>query len=322
MEPRTERIFVTRRIPESGIRLLRDRGFHVEISDADGVLPYDALLKKVRGVDAILSLLTDRIDGPVMDAAGPQLKVIGQFAVGFDNIDLEAAKARGVVVTNTPGVLTEATAELTVALIYAVARRIVEGDRYMRAGTFEGWAPMMLLGSSLTGKVLGIVGLGRIGEAVAQRLPQMTLLYYDVKRNLPMEQDRGAGYRELDDLLKTSDFLSLHVPLNNMTRHLLDAPRLAMMRRSACLINTSRGPVVDEAALVEALKKGRLRGAGLDVYEEEPRMAPGLADLSNVVVVPHIGSATEEARSAMSELAAKNIAAVLAGEKPLTPVTL
>lgn len=314
------KVFVTRRIPESGPALLRANGFDVEVSDFDGVLPREVLLEKVRGVDAILSLLTDRIDGDLMDAAGPQLKVIGQFAVGFDNIDLQAAAKRRVVVTNTPGVLTEATAELAVALIYAVARRIVEADRYMREGRFNGWAPLMLLGTNLVGKVLGLIGLGRIGQVVARRMGHMKILYHDTNRNEQLEHQLGIEYRELDDLLKTADVISLHVPLTDGTRHLIDSTHLGMVKSTAYLVNTSRGPVVDEAALVEALKTGRIKGAALDVYEEEPLMAPGLAELTNVVLVPHIGSATEEARSAMSELAARNIIAVLLGRKPLTPI--
>lgn len=316
------KIFVTRRIPDSGIRLLEEKGFDLEVSDFDGVLPRDALLRKVRGMDAILSLLTDRMDEELMDAAGPQLKVIGQFAVGFDNIDLKAAAERRIVVTNTPGVLTEATAELTVALIYALARRIVEADRHMRSGTFKGWAPLMLLGNDLTGKVLGLIGLGRIGQAVGERLPQMKIRYHDLNRKEQLEQTRGFEYRELNDLLREADFVSIHVPLTDQTRRLITMERLGMMKRSAYLINTSRGPVVDELSLVQALKTGRIKGAALDVYEEEPLMAPGLAELSNAVLVPHIGSATEEARSAMSELAAKNIIAVLSGQEPLTPVDM
>ncbi|HAR96459.1 MAG TPA: D-glycerate dehydrogenase, partial [Deltaproteobacteria bacterium] len=195
------KVFVTRRIPESGPAQLRANGFDVEVSDFDGVLPREVLLEKVRGVDAILSLLTDRIDGDLMDAAGPQLKVIGQFAVGFDNIDLQAAAERRIVVTNTPGVLTEATAELTIALIYGVTRRIVEADRYMRGGKFHGWAPLMLLGSSLGGKVLGLIGLGRIGQAVARRMGHMKILYHDLSRNEQVEYQLGVEYRELDELV-------------------------------------------------------------------------------------------------------------------------
>jgi glyoxylate reductase len=314
------RVFVTRRIPESGIVLLRERGFAVEISDADGVLPRETLLQKVKGAEGLLSLLTDRIDAELMDAAGPQLRVIGQFAVGFDNIDLRAAAERRITVTNTPGVLTEATAELAVALMYAVARRIVEADRYMREGNFQGWGPMMFLGNDLVGKTLGLVGLGRIGAAVAHRMQQMKILYYDIKRNESLEKKRGLEYRDLSNLLKESDLVSIHVPLNDKTKHMIGSEQLGLMKRTAYLINTSRGPIIDESALVAALRSGRIKGTALDVYEEEPRMAPGLAELPNTVLVPHIGSASEEARSAMSELAARNIAAVLSGEKPLTPV--
>lgn len=315
-------VFVTRKIPDLGIKLLREKGFGVEISDFNGVLPYKVLLQKVRGTDAILSLLTDRMDAELMDAAGPRLKVIGQFAVGFDNIDLEAAKERRIIVTNTPGVLTEATAELAVALIYAIARRIVEGDRYVRNGEFGGWGPMLFLGNNLVGKVLGIIGLGRIGKAVAQRLPQMKTIYYDRLRNEQFEEESGAEYRGLNEVLATADFISVHVPLAPQTQHLINAERLTLMKRTAYFINTSRGPVIDESALVDALKSGLIKGAALDVYEKEPAMAPGLSQLENVIVVPHIGSATEEARSAMSELAAKNIIAVLSGEKPLTPIPM
>lgn len=314
------KVFVTRRIPDSGIALLQEEGFEVEVSDFDGVLPRQLLLQKVKGADGILSLLTDKIDGELMDAAGPQLKIIGQLAAGFDNIDLRAAAQRRIIVTNTPGVLTEATAELTVALIYAVARRIVEADRLMRSGNFHGWAPLMLLGNNLIDKVLGLVGLGRIGQAVAKRMQHMKILYHDVNRNEQAERDEGLEYCELDRLLRSSDFVSVHVPLTPRTRHLIDANRLGLMKKTAYLINTSRGPVIDEVALVEALKSGRIKGAALDVYEEEPQMAPGLAEMTNVVLVPHIGSATEEARSAMSGLAAKNIIAVLSGQEALTPV--
>jgi glyoxylate reductase len=314
------KVFVTRMIPESGLTLMKEKGLEIEVSDFDGVLPREILLEKVQGADAILSLLTDRIDAELMDTAGPQLKVIGQFAVGFDNIDLQAAAKRRIVATNTPGVLTEATAELTVALMYAVARRIVEADRCMREGQFKGWAPLMLLGSDLTGKTLGLVGFGRIGQAVARRMQQMKILYHDLNRNSQWEREMGIEYRELNDLLGAADFVSIHVPLTPETRHLMDANRLSLMKKTAYLINTSRGPVVDEIVLVEALKTGQIKGAALDVYEEEPLMAPGLADLTNVVLVPHIGSATEEARSAMSELAAKNILAVLSGQTPLTPI--
>jgi glyoxylate reductase len=323
------KVFITRKIPESGPGLLKQAGFEVEVSDFDGVLPREKLLEKVKGVDAILSLLTDKIDGEVMDAAGPQLKIVANYAVGFDNFDLAAAKQRNVIMTNTPEVLTESVAEHAIALMFAISRRIVEGDKFMREGKFTGWQPMLFLGNDLYGKTLGLVGLGRIGAAVAKRMHdgfEMKILYYDVKRNEELEKQYHLEYRDLNDLLKESDYVSIHVPLLESTRHLIGEPQFKMMKKTAYLINTSRGPVIDEKALVASLKNGGIKGAGLikgaalDVYEEEPKMAPGLAELPNTVLTPHTASATEETRSAMSELAAKNIIAVLSGQPPLTPI--
>jgi len=319
------KVFITRLIPEKGINLLKEQGFDVEVSDFDGILPREKLLEKVKGVDAILSLLTDKMDGEVMDAAGPQLKIIANYAVGYDNIDLKAAAERNIIVTNTPDVLTESVAEHTIALIFAIARRIVESDQFMRDGKYTGWAPMLFLGNDLVGKTLGLIGLGRIGAAVAKRMHdgfEMKIIYYDVRRNEELEKKYHLEYRDLESLLKESDFVSIHVPLLPETRHLIGAEQLKMMKKTAYLINTSRGPVVDEKALVEALKSGQIKGAALDVYEEEPKMAPGLAELPNTVLTPHTASATEETRSAMSELAAKNIIAVLNDQPPLTPVKL
>lgn len=303
--------------------MLKEKGFDVEVSDFDGILPREQLLAKVKGADAILSLLTDKIDGELMDAAGPQLKIIANYAVGADNINLKDASARNVIITNTPDVLTESVAEHAIALIFALAHRIVESDQYMRDGQYMGWAPMLFLGNDLVGKTLGLVGFGRIGEAVAKRMAdgfEMKILYYDVKRNEEAEQKYKLEYRDLEGLLKDSDFVSIHVPLTPETKHLISAERLKIMKKTAYLINTSRGPVVDETALVEALKSNEIKGAALDVYENEPKMAPGLADLPNTVLTPHTASATEETRSAMSELAAKNIIAVLEGGEALTPV--
>ena len=317
------KVFITRKIPEPGPTLLKQAGFEVEISDFDGVLPREKLLEKVKGVDAILSLLTDKIDGEVMDAAGPQLKIVANYAVGYDNFDLNAAKQRNVIMTNTPEVLTESVAEHAIALMFAIARRIVESDQFMRSGKYTGWAPMLFLGNDLVGKTLGLIGLGRIGAAVAKRMRdgfEMKIIYYDVKRNEELEKKYNLEYRDLETLLKESDFVSIHVPLLESTRHLISEPQLKMMKKTAYLINTSRGPVIDEKALVVALKNGEIKGAALDVYEEEPKMAPGLAELPNTVLTPHTASATEETRSAMSELAAKNIIAVLSGQPPLTPI--
>jgi glyoxylate reductase len=319
------KVFVTRKIPENGIKLLKDAGFEVEVSDVDGVMPREQLLAKVKGVDAILSLLTDKMNAEVMEAAGPQLKIIANYAVGIDNIDLKDAAAHNVIITNTPGVLTESVAEHAIALIFAIARKIVESDQYMRDGKYVGWAPMLFLGNDLVGKTLGLVGLGRIGEAVAKRMTdgfQMKILYYDVKRNEEAEQKYHLEYRDLESLLKDSDFVSIHVPMTPETKHLINGDRMKMMKKTAYLINTSRGPVVDEIALVAALKNGDIKGAALDVYEQEPKMAEGLAQMPNTVLTPHTASATEETRGAMSELAAKNIIAVLSGQPPITPVKL
>jgi len=319
------KVFVTRKIPEAGPNLLRQAGFEVEVSDFDGVLPREQLLQKVKGADAILSLLTDKIDGEVMEAAGPQLKIVANYAVGYDNIDIKAAAERNVIITNTPEVLTESVAEQAIALMFAISRRIVESDKFMRGGNYTGWQPMLFLGNDLANKTLGLVGLGRIGAAVAERMKDgfnMKILYYDVKRNEELEKKFGLEYKDLDSLLKESDFISIHVPLMPATRHLIGEPQFKIMKKTAYLINTSRGPVIDEKALVVALKSGEIKGAALDVYEEEPKMAPGLAELSNTVLTPHTASATEETRSAMSELAAKNIIAVLDGQPALTSVRI
>ncbi len=305
--------------------MLQEKGFEVDVSDFDGVLPREQLLQKAKGADAILSLLTDKIDGEVMEAAGPQLKIVANYAVGYDNLDLAAAKQRNVIMTNTPDVLTESVAEHTIALMFAIARRIVESDQFMRDGKYTAWAPMLFLGNDLANKTLGLVGLGRIGAAVAKRMHdgfEMKILYYDVKRNEELEKQYHLEYKDLDSLLKESDFISIHVPLMPATKHLIGEPQFKIMKKTAYLINTSRGPVVDEKALVSALKSGEIKGAALDVYEEEPKMAPGLAELPNTVLTPHTASATEETRSAMSELAAKNIIAVLDGQLPLTPIKI
>jgi len=325
MTSQKPKVFITRLILETGINLLKEAGFEVEVSDFDGVLPRPQLLEKVKGVDAILSLLTDKMNAEVMEAAGPQLKIIANYAVGIDNIDLKDAASHNVIISNTPEVLTESVAEHAIALMFALAHRIVESDQFMRDGKYTGWAPMLFLGNDLVGKTLGLVGLGRIGAAVAKRMHdgfEMKIVYYDAKRNEEIEKKYHLEYKDLDSLLKEADFVSIHVPMTPETKHLINAERLKMMKKTAYLINTSRGPVVDEAALVEALKSGEIKGAGLDVYEQEPKAAPGLVDLPNTVLTPHTASATEETRGAMSELAAKNIISVLNGQPPITPVEL
>lgn len=315
-------VYVTRRIPNAGLDLLRPACATLDVNPHDRAASRAELLDGVRGRDGVLCLLTDQIDDAIMEAAGPGCKVLANYAVGYNNIDVEAARRRGIRVTNTPGVLTDATADLAWALLFAAARRIVESDRHMRTGAWNGWGPMQFLGQDVTGATLGVVGAGRIGTAFAMKSTgfRMRVVYTSRRPNLEMEAKLGARRLELDELLSVSDFVSLHVPLGPETRHLIGRKALARMRPNAVLINTSRGPVVDEAALVEALRAGRIAAAGLDVYEDEPRAAPGLLDLPNVVACPHIGSATVTARSRMAEMAARNLLAVLEGREPPNPV--
>lgn len=314
---------------------MQAKGYEIVISPHDRVLTKEELivyLKQDR-YDAVLCLLTDKIDAAVLDAAGKQCKIFANYAVGFDNVDLKAAAERGIMVTNTPGVLTDSVAEHTFALILAIAHRIAESDRFTRTGKYQGWEPMLFLGTDVSKKTLGIVGLGRIGSRVAHHAVSgfdMRVIYHDVKRSEEFEKEFNvdstgspqAEFRKnVDDVFREADFVSTHVPLLSATRHLVDARRLGLMKKSACLINTSRGPVVDEAALVEALRTGTIRGAALDVYENEPKLAPGLSDLENVILTPHTASATEETRQAMSELAAKNIIEALEGRVPPNTLT-
>ncbi len=314
------RVVITRAIPEPGPSMLREGGADVVARSEDSSLDPPGLCELVAGADAVLCLLTDRIDSRVLDAARG-CRVVANMAVGFNNIDVAAATDRGILVTNTPGVLTDCTADLAFALILGVARRMAEGDREMRAGRFPGWGPLYMLGGEVTGATLGLVGPGRIASAVARRAAGFAMdLLYTGRRDSPELDALGARHVPLDELLARSDFVSLHVPLTDSTRHLIDARALARMKRSAYLINTSRGPVVDEAALVAALKAGTIAGAGLDVYEDEPRMAEGLADCPNTVLLPHLGSATIATRAAMSRIAAGNVLAVLQGRTPPNPV--
>ncbi|MFO0908161.1 MAG: D-glycerate dehydrogenase [Isosphaeraceae bacterium] len=314
------RVVITQPIPEPGPSLVRQAADSVSENREDRVYTPEELRREVAGADAILCLLTDTIDAALLDAARG-CRIVANFAVGYNNIDVAAATERGIVVTNTPGVLTEATADLTWSLILAVARRVVEGDREMRSGRFKGWGPMYLLGGDVTGRTLGLVGPGRIATAVAERAVgfKMPILYHGPEP-APALDALGGRSVDLDTLLAQSDFVSLHVPLAPDTRHLIDARALGLMKPTAYLINASRGPVVDEAALVEALKSRRIAGAGLDVYEEEPRMAPGLAECSNAVLLPHLGSATTATRAAMSRIAGENVVAVLEGRRPPNPV--
>lgn len=316
-------ILITRPIPDAGIKALRAKGYKLDIYEKDAVMPRKLLLKRIKGVDALLSLLNDKIDGKLFDAAGLRLKVVANLAVGFDNVDLPAAKARNIVVTNTPAPeVSETVAEHTIALMFALAHRICEADRFARADKYRGWGPNMLLGTDIVGKTVGIIGTGRIGEGVVRRLFDgfgVKIVYSDIKRNPEVEKREFAKYLSIEQLLKTADFVSLHVPLLPSTRHLINAKRLKLMKKTAFLINTSRGPIVDEAALITALKKRRIAGAGIDVYEHEPEIPKALRKLENVVLTPHTASATIEARQAMSKLAADNIIAVLSEKNALTP---
>jgi len=314
------RIVVTRRIPEAALAALRDAG-EVWTSDADRALEPDELRKAVDGAAAVVSMLHDRIDGPLADAAGRGLRVVANVAVGYDNIDVPALRERGVLVTNTPGVLTDATADLTFGLLLALTRRIGEGDRLLRARRPWSFHLGFMLGSGLQGKTLGIVGLGGIGTAVARRARAFGMrIVYSGRSRSAAETELDARFVSREELLTTSDVVSLHCPLTPETRHLIDAEALGAMKNTAYLINTTRGPVVDEAALAEALRRGEIAGAGLDVFEKEPEVEPRLLDLDNVVLTPHLGSATVETRTEMALLAARNVAAVLAGEAPLNPV--
>jgi glyoxylate reductase len=310
-------VYVTRMIPQENLEELQ-RHFEVEVNPDDRALTRDELKQKVRGRDAVLSILTDTIDGEVLDAAGPQCRIVANFAVGYNNFDLAAATERGVILTNTPGVLDDATATLTMTLLLACARRLVEADNFVRAKKWRGWAPLFFIGLDVDAKTLGIAGLGRIGKNVAQkaRAFDMKILYSDVRRDEAFERETGARQVDKETLLRESDFLSLHVPLLPETKHYIGARELRLMKRTAVLINASRGPVVDEKALVVALREKVIWGAGLDVFEDEPALAPGLAELENVIVVPHIASGTIDTRRRMGEIAVRNIVKVLGGEAP------
>jgi glyoxylate reductase len=309
-------ILVTRKLPSTVLAKLRAIG-DVDLYTGDAAIPPDELCARLDGKDALVCLLTDRIDRRVMDAA-PSLKIVANVAVGFNNVDVPYARSRGIVVTNTPDVLTESVADFTWSLILAVTRRLSEGERVVRSGGWKGWALDFMLGMELKGKQLGIVGLGRIARAVAARAPAFGMrVAYTSRRESDLA---GAEAMSLDRLLNTSDIVSLHVPLTPETHHLIDKRAFSRMKRSAYLINTARGPVVDEAALAWALQHHLLAGAALDVYEHEPEVHPDLLVLENVLLVPHLASGTTETRTAMADLAAENVLAVLAGRPPLTPV--
>ncbi len=311
------KVLVTGKLPDATMSDLR-REHDVVVNQLDVPMLREKVIEQVRDKEGLLCTITDRIDDELMEQA-PNLRMIANYGVGYDNIDLASATARGIWVSNTPGVLTDATADVTLALILSVARRVVEGDAIVREGRFHRWAPMLFLGTEVTGKTLGIVGLGQIGKAVACRAHgfSMRILYHNRSRiSVNEEKALNATYVDLKALLSESDFVSLHVSLNEQSRHLIGPAELRLMKPTSYLVNVSRGPVVDEAALVAALQEGRIAGAGLDVYENEPELAPGLLDLSNVVLLPHIGSATVETRTKMAALAAENLLQGLKGRTP------
>ncbi len=314
------RIFVTRMIPEKGLDMVQGLASDYDVEVWQDPLPpaYDVLLQKARGVAGLYCLLTDRIDADLIDTIGPQVKVISQMAVGFDNVDVPAATARGIPVGNTPGVLTETTADFAWSLLMSAARRVVEGDRFTHAGKWKTWGPIDFLGPDVTGATLGIVGFGRIGQGMAKRAQgfNMRILYFDMQRYPEAEQKYGARYTDMHTLLHDSDFVTLHTVLSNETYHLMDDERLKMMKPSGILINTSRGPVVDPAALYRALSTGTIAYAALDVTEPEPiRLDDPLLTLDNIIIAPHIASASFQTRNKMSTMAAANLIAGLKGER-------
>lgn len=321
------KVYVTRVIPQAGIDLLRQSA-EVEVNEADTPLDEKALQEKAATHDALVTLLTDRIDRSVLEAGRGRLKIVADVSVGYDNIDVAVATELGIAVTNTPDVLTETTADFAWALMLSVARRVCESQAFLRSGKYQGWGILMMLGGDVYGKTLGVIGFGRIGQAVARRASgfSMNVLYYDPV--LPREAEAqfpGMRRVDLDTLLRESDFVTVHTPLTPDTHHLIGREQMRAMKASAYLINTSRGPVVDEEALVDALRDGEIAGAGLDVFEHEPKVNPGLLELQNVVITPHIASASEATRSRMATMAAENVIAVLNGERPaqiLNPAVL
>ena len=314
-------VFVTRPLPAPGIDLLVELGFEVRANDEDRPLQRAELIAGVEGADALLCMLSDRIDEEVLDAA-PLLRVVSNYAVGFDNIDVAAARQRGIEVTTTQGVLTDATADLAWALLLSAARNLGAGERLVRAGEWTGWAPTQLLGEPLRHQTLGIVGMGAIGQAVARRAQGfgMNVVYFNRKQVSPeIETSLGAEFVSLDDLLRRSDFISLHAPLNDQSRHMFDARAFRLMKSTAVLVNTGRGALIDEAELVNVLRERQIAAAGLDVYEFEPKITEGLLTLDNVVLAPHLGSASTLARGDMVRLCCENIVEVLAGRLAVTP---
>lgn len=312
------KIFVTRKIPGDHLKKLSDAGHEVSVSEFDRPLKQEELVDKVKGMDALLTLLTDRIDGDLMDATGPQLKIISNYAVGFDNVDLIAATDRGIIVTNTPcDEVNEAVCDHTWALLLNLTRRINEADKATREGAYKGWEPDIFLGHNLAGKILGVVGLGRIGTMVAAKAKAFNMnVLYNKREPDPGAEKEGLKFSKLDDLFANADFISLHVPLTDETRHMINKTTLSKFKKGSFLINTARGPVVLEKDLIEALREGRIAGAGIDVFDNEPNLNPELIGLANVILTPHIASATYEARDKMGELAVAAILDIAGSKKP------
>jgi len=315
------KILVTRRIPDEGIKLL-EKKFELEINEENRPLPKEEIMERLEGKEALLCLLTDTIDEELM-AAYPDLKVISNYAVGYNNIDVDFATKQGIPVTNTPGCLTDTTADFAFALLMSIARRVVESDKFARAGKFEGWAPMLYLGNDVYKKKLGIIGLGRIGHAIAKRAHKgfdMEIVYADTRKDEEFEKEYNAKQLSKEELLKEADFVTLHVPLTEETKHMISEKELEMMKETAYIINTSRGPVIDEEALAEALKEKKIAGAALDVFENEPRINDDLKKMDNVIIVPHIASASKDTRGKMAEIAATNLINIFEGKKPISIV--
>ena len=315
------KVFITRELPEIAFQLLRKNKIPFEYFKGDISIPRKLLLKKVKDCDALISLLTEKIDKELIDEMS-NCKIIANYAVGYNNIDINYAKKKNIIVTNTPDVLTESTADLTMTLVLNCARRIIEGEKLLRDGKFKGWQPKLLLGTELKNKTFGIIGAGRIGSAVAIRAKSFgtNIIYFDSKYNVSLEKRTGAKKVSIKKLLAESDFISIHLPLNEKTNHFIDKDRLKLMKSSAILINTSRGEIIEETSLIRSLRNKRLKAVGLDVFENEPKINPMLLKFPNVLIIPHLGSATKEARDEMAMLAAKNVINVLKRKPPLTPV--
>lgn len=316
-----KKVFITSKLPSKIDRYLRSKGFTVSVYTGKEPLSKNELIKKASKADGIITLLSNKVDREVLDELS-NCKVIANYAVGYNNIDIQYAKKKGIVVTNTPGVLSDATAELTIALILACTRRLIEAEKFMREGKFKGWMPDLFLGTELKGKTVGIVGAGEIGTEVARRIKafKTKIIYFNRSKNSIIENELKGKKVSLDFLMKNADIITVHLPLTADTYHIIDREKLKLMKKSAIIVNVARGEVIDEKYLIELLKKKRIKAAGFDVYENEPDINPELTKLKNVVLLPHIGSATTETREEMAMLAARNVEAALKGKKPITPV--